>query len=93
MVPCDSDDIKKEYEILLNEVRQYNPQLLATPRVLAISKSDMVDEELKDEIKDEIESIDLPKIFISSVAQKGLTELKDLLWKTLTETEEFKPRT
>lgn len=80
MIPADtSRSIKEEYQILLNELEQYNPELMQKPRVLAISKSDMLDEELMDELKMELP--DLPFIFISSVAQKGLVELKDLLWK------------
>ena len=82
MVPADSDDIKKEYEILLNELRKHNPELLDKDRILAISKSDMLDDELKDEIRTELpEGIDA--LFISSVAQLGLMELKDKLWSKL----------
>ena len=84
MVPADSDDIAKEYEILLGELQKYNPELLDKERILAISKSDMLDEELIAEIKEEIPK-DLPSLFISSVAQKGITELKDLIWKKLNE--------
>ena len=84
LVPADSDDIKKEYEILLGELRKYNPELLDKNRILAISKSDMLDEELITEIKKEVPT-DLPSLFISSVAQQGLTELKDLIWKKLNE--------
>jgi GTP-binding protein len=83
MIPCDTDDIKKEYDILLNELTLYNPELLDKPRVLAITKSDLIDDELKAMIEETIPE-GLEYIFISSVAQKGLTELKDLLWKTLT---------
>ncbi|MEL6986720.1 MAG: GTPase ObgE [Bacteroidota bacterium] len=83
MIPCDSDDIKKEYDILLNELRLYNEELLDKPRILAITKSDLIDDELKAMIEEEIPK-ELDYIFISSVAQKGLDELKDLLWKTLT---------
>lgn len=80
LIPADtSRSIKEEYRILLNELEQYNPELMQKPRVLAISKSDMLDDELIDELK--LELPDLPCIFISSVAQKGLVELKDLLWK------------
>lgn len=80
MVPADtSRSINEEYRILLNELEQYNPELMQKPRVLAISKADMLDEELMDEIKSDLP--DLPCVFISSVAQKGLVELKDLLWK------------
>jgi len=82
LIPADSDDIQKEYAILLNELRKHNPELLDKSRLLAISKSDMLDDELKDEIKS-----DLPKgietLFISSIAQQGLVELKDTLWKML----------
>lgn len=80
LVPADtSRTIKEEYQILLNELEQYNPELMQKPRVLAISKSDMLDEELIAEMKTDLP--DLPALFISSVAQKGLVELKDLLWK------------
>lgn len=81
MVPADSDDIHQEYKILLNELRQYNPELLDKQRLLAITKSDMVDEELETEIKADLPEI--PYVFISSVAQKGITELKDMIWKVL----------
>jgi GTP-binding protein len=81
LVPADSDDIAKEYEILLNELRAYNPELLDKTRLLAISKSDLIDEELRAEIV--LALPDLPYVFISSVAQKGLSELKDLIWKYL----------
>jgi GTP-binding protein len=84
LVPADSDDITKEYEILLGELRKYNPELLDKNRILAISKSDMLDEELIAEIKKELPT-DLPSLFISSVAQQGLTELKDLIWGKLNE--------
>ena len=84
MVPADSDDIAKEYEILLGELQKYNPELLDKDRILAISKSDMLDEELISEIKEELPT-DLPSLFISSVAQQGITELKDLIWKKLNE--------
>tara|TARA_B100000497_G_scaffold123084_1_gene155171 strand:+ start:497 stop:1495 length:999 start_codon:yes stop_codon:yes gene_type:complete len=82
MVPADADDIAKEYEILLGELQKYNPELLDKDRILAISKSDMLDDELKDEIATELPK-DLPSLFISSVAQQGLTELKDIIWKKL----------
>ncbi|MCK5782354.1 MAG: GTPase ObgE [Flavobacteriales bacterium] len=79
MVPSDANDIKKEYEILLNELRKFNPELLDKNRLLAITKIDMLDDELVEEMKQ-----DLPKgveaVFISSVAQLGLAELKDKLW-------------
>ncbi len=81
MVPVDSDDIAKEYNILLNELEQYNPELLDKNRLLAVTKSDMIDDELKVEIEKELPSV--PHIFISSVAQIGLEELKDSIWKML----------
>jgi GTP-binding protein len=82
MVPADSKDIKNEFEILLNELRKYNPELLDKKRLLAISKSDMLDEELKAEIKKELPS-GIPTVFISSITNQGITELKDLIWKEL----------
>lgn len=82
LIPADSDDIKKEYAILLNELKQHNPELLDKQRLLAISKTDMLDDELKAEIKAELPK-DIETIFISSVAQIGLTELKDKLWSML----------
>ena len=82
LVPADSDDIHKEYEVLLNELKQYNPELLDKQRLLAISKSDMLDDELIEEIKQDLP--DVPYVFISSVAQQGLTELKDMLWQAIT---------
>ena len=84
LVPADSDDITKEYEILLGELQKYNPELLDKDRILAVSKSDMLDEELKAEIEKELPK-DIPSLFISSVAQQGLTELKDLIWQKLNE--------
>ena len=80
MVPADSDDIKKEFDILMNEVGTYNSELLDKDRILAITKCDMLDEELTEEIRAELPE-GIETIFISSVAQKGITELKDLLWK------------
>ena len=82
LVPADSIDIQKEYEILLNELKKHNPELLDKDRLLAISKSDMLDDELKTEIIKELPK-DIPHLFISSLAQTGLTELKDKLWKML----------
>jgi GTP-binding protein len=82
LVAADSDDINKEYQILLNELKKHNPELLDKQRVLAISKSDMLDDELKEEILQELPA-DVPSLFISSVAQQGLMELKDELWKML----------
>ncbi|CAM1343775.1 GTPase ObgE [Tenacibaculum amylolyticum] len=82
LIPADSDDIQKEYEVLLNELRKHNPELLDKDRVLAISKSDMLDDELKAEIKAELPE-GVEALFISSVAQMGLMELKDKLWSKL----------
>lgn len=82
LVPADADDIRKEYEILLNELAQYNPELLDKRRILAISKSDMLDEELEEEIKKDLPE-GIPYLFISSITHKGIVTLKDLLWKEL----------
>lgn len=82
MIPADAKDIKKEYEILLNELKKYNPELLDKKRLLAISKSDMLDEELLTEMKREV-PIDIPTLFISAATQQGITELKDLIWRNL----------
>jgi len=82
MVPADSVDIRKEYEILLNELKKHNPELLDKDRLLAISKSDMLDDELKNEIIKDLPK-DIPHLFISSLAQTGLMELKDKLWQML----------
>ncbi|MBP5371375.1 MAG: GTPase ObgE [Bacteroidales bacterium] len=83
LIPADSDDIVKEYDVLLNELQLYNPELLDKPRLLAISKCDMLDDELKAEIAKNLPPIET--VFISSVAQIGLVELKDKLWKLLNE--------
>ena len=85
LIPADADDIKKEYDILLDELRRYNPEMLDKDRLIAISKCDMLDDELKDELKEQLdkEFDGLPYLFISSVAQQGLTELKDKLWQML----------
>ena len=82
MIPADTDDINTEYTVLLKELKKYNPELLDKDRILAISKSDMLDDELKDEISKNFPK-DLPCMFISSVAQQGLIELKDLIWEKL----------
>ncbi len=83
LIPADSDDIVKEYDVLLNELQLYNTELLDKPRLLAISKCDMLDDELKAEIAKNLPPIET--VFISSVAQIGLVELKDKLWKLLNE--------
>ena len=82
LIAADSDNIQKEYDVLLNELKKHNPELLDKQRLLAISKSDMLDEELKEEIKKEIPA-NVKYLFISSLAQIGLKELKDQLWKML----------
>ncbi len=84
LVPADADDINKEYEVLLNELKLYNPELLDKQRILAVSKSDLLDRELMDEIEKTLP--DVPHLFISSVTHSGLTALKDMLWKALNET-------
>ena len=84
LIPADSEDHKKEFEILVNELEKFNPELLHKQFIIAISKSDLLDEELTKAIEKELpESI--PHIFISSATQKGITQLKDLLWKVLNE--------
>ena len=82
LIPADSADHLKEFNILRNELEEYNPDLLQKDFVIAISKSDMLDDELKEAIKKELPSA-IPLLFISSLTNKGLTELKDLLWDTL----------
>lgn len=82
MVPADSDDIKRDYEILKKELHDFNPELSDKSRVLAITKADLLDDELLEEIKRDIPT-DCPVVFISSVAGSGLTELKDVLWREI----------
>ena len=82
MIPADTDDIFKEYKILLNELAQYNPDLLDKERLLAITKCDLLDDELMAELKDEFPR-DIEVVYISSVSQQGLTELKDEIWKLI----------
>lgn len=84
MVPADADDIKAQYDILVGELEQFNPQLADKPRVLAISKSDMLDDELMQEIEKTLPE-GVPHIFISAVTGMGLTELKDMLWAEITD--------
>ena len=91
LVPADAEDVAKEYEILLDELRRYNPEMLDKDRLIAVSKTDMLDDELKAELKAELdENLPVPYLFISSVAQQGLTELKDKLWEMLNKDPEDK---
>ncbi len=84
LIPADAPNISEQYEILLDELRRYNPEMLDKDRLIAISKSDMLDAELKLEMKQELDkNLGAPYLFISSVAQQGLTELKDRLWEML----------
>lgn len=83
MVPADTDrTIKEEYNILLNELREYNAEMMAKPRLLAITKSDMLDDELEEEMKAELPE-GVPYLFISSVSGKNILQLKDMLWRTI----------
>ena len=82
MVPGDTDDIKREYEILLNELRNFNPEMLDKHRVLAVTKSDLLDDELVEMLRETLPN-DLPCLFISSVTGQGLDELKNVLWQEL----------
>ena len=82
MIPADTDDICKEYDILLNELQRFNPDLMDKGRVLAITKCDMLDEELMSEMSMHLPS-GVETVFISSVSGMGLTELKDVLWRTI----------
>ncbi len=84
LIPADAEDIKKQYDILLDELRRYNPEMLDKDRIIAISKCDMLDDELQAELKVELDNeLPIPYLFISSVAQQGITQLKDKLWKML----------
>ncbi|MDO4729211.1 MAG: GTPase ObgE [Bacteroidota bacterium] len=85
LIPADASNIKKEYDILVKELEEYNPELVHKQRVIAISKTDMLDDELQNEMKQELDRvfINVPYLFISSVSQKGLVELKDKLWNIL----------
>ena len=84
MVPADSDNIKTDYEILLGELTQYNPELLDKQRLLAVTKCDMLDEELIEEMKADLPE-GIPAVFISSVAGLNIQRLKDMLWSALQE--------
>lgn len=84
LIPADAKDIRTQYDILLDELKRYNPEMLDKERMVAISKSDMLDEELQAELKQELDkTLPIKYMFISSVAQKGIVELKDELWKML----------
>lgn len=83
MISVDSDDIAKEYEVLLNELTQFNPELLEKRRILAITKADLIDDELEAEIRAALPT-DLPSVFISSLANKNIQRLKDMIWQELT---------
>lgn len=84
LLPADSNDHRKEFEVLMNELEQYNPELLHKQFVVAVSKSDMLDDELKAAIGKEL-PVNIPHVFISSMTGQGITQLKDLLWKILNE--------
>ena len=84
MIPADANDIAEEYKILLNELEQFNPQLVDKHRIIAISKSDMLDQELMDEIAKTLPT-DVPHVFISAVTGQGISELKDVLWQAITD--------
>jgi len=84
MVPADCENIKKEYDILLNELEKHDPNMLHKKRLLGISKSDLLDDELKELIKDDLPK-DVECLFFSSVTQNGITELKDALWELMQE--------
>ena len=82
MVPADSDDIRTDYEVLLGELTQYNPELLDKQRLLAVTKCDMLDEELMREMRTHLPA-DVPAVFISSVSGLNIARLKDMLWEAL----------
>ena len=87
MIPADSNDHAKEFDILLNELEQYNPELLDKQIIIAVSKSEMLDDELKEAIAETLPE-EIPHVFISSLANQGIVELKDMLWQALTATHE-----
>ena len=82
MIPADCNNIVSEYSVLLNELKLYNPELLDKRRLLAVTKADLIDEELKDAMRPELPD-DIPVIFISSVTGAGIPALKDLLWRAI----------
>ncbi len=83
MVAADCEDISKEYEILLNEIDQFNPELMDKPRLLAITKSDLLDKELEKGLTKEVKKLKIPYLFISAIAQIHINQLKDILWKMI----------
>ena len=84
LIPADAENIKEQYDILLDELKRYNPELLDKNRLIAISKCDMLDDELQAELKVELDNeLPIEYVFISSVAQQGITQLKDKLWQML----------
>ncbi len=84
LIPSDSDDINNRYKILLNELKKYNPEMLDKDRLIAVTKSDLLDDELSKDISIELEKqLDVDYIFISSVANQGISKLKDKLWHML----------
>lgn len=87
MIPVDADDITKEFDILLNELKQYNPELLDKPRLLALTKTDMIDEQMKEEMRRELPPV--PYVFISSITGDGIMKLKDMIWKELNRSHSF----
>ena len=82
MVPCDSDDIKAEYKILLNELKKFNAELLDKPRILAITKCDMIDDVMEKQMK-KLLPRGIKHVFISSVGEKNIDELKDVIWDSI----------
>jgi GTPase len=82
MISCDSPDIAEEYKVLVNELQTYNPELLDKKRILAITKTDMIDDELEAEMRETLPK-DIPTVFISSMTQKNITQLKDMIWSAL----------
>jgi GTP-binding protein len=82
MISCDTESIRREYDILLNELYLYNPELLDKPRLLAITKTDLIDADIQEMLRAEIPP-GIPYVFISAVAGKGLDQLKDMLWESI----------
>ena len=86
MIPCDDENINKSYKILRSELEKYNPELLDKDHILAITKVDLLDDEMRQLIEDDIK-VDIPYLFISSHTTEGLTTLKDTIWKSLNQDE------